>query len=104
LRGRVGYAPATRVDLFVGESDDWTSPKPCIALGQAMEAMNMPVLVTTYPGTYHGFDAPNMTRPLHLDVPTGVRPGQGVTVAPNRDARNDAYAKVMARLRAAFQN
>lgn len=104
LRGRDGYAPATRVDIFIGESDDWTAPEPCIALGQAMEGMDMPMRVTTYPGTCHGFDTPNMTRPLHLDVPNGVRPGEGVTIAPNRDARNDAYAKVMARLRTAFQN
>jgi dienelactone hydrolase len=102
LRGREGYAPATRVDIFIGESDDWTSPKPCVALGRSMEAMGMPVHVKTYAGTYHGFDTPNMLRPQHLDVPNGVRPGQGVTVAPNREARDDAYGQVMARLRAAM--
>lgn len=102
LRGRDGYAPATRVDIFIGESDDWTSPTPCVALGRAMEAMDMPLHVKTYADTYHGFDTPNIVRPWHLDVPNGVHPGQGVTVAPNREARDDAYGQVMARLRAAL--
>ncbi len=102
LRGRDGYAPATRVDIFIGESDDWTSSEPCVALGRAMQAMDMPLLVKTYADTYHGFDTPNMARPQHLDVPGGVHPGQGVTVAPNRQARDDAYAHVLARLRAAL--
>ena len=102
LRSRDGYAPATRVDIFIGESDDWTSPKPCIALGAAMEAMGMPLHVKTYAGAHHGFDTPDMIGPRHLDGPEGVYPGKGVTMAPNREARDDAYALVMARLRAAM--
>jgi dienelactone hydrolase len=102
LRGRDGYVPATPVDIFIGESDDWTSPKPCVALGQAMEAMSLPLHVTTYAGAYHGFDMPNMRRAQHLDVSSGVHPGRGVTIAPNREARDDAYAKAMARLRTVF--
>jgi hypothetical protein len=39
---------------------------------------------------------------MHLDVPNGVYPGQGVTVASNRAARDDAYARVKAQLRAAL--
>ena len=34
-----------------------------------------------------------------LDVPNGVHPGQGVTVAPNPDARADAYLRLKAYLR-----
>ena len=102
LRTRYGFAPATRVDIFIGESDDWTSPRPCVALGKAMEAMRMPLSVTTYPGTHHGFDTPNMVGPLHLDVPNGVNRARGVTIAPNRAARDDAYARIKAQLRAAL--
>jgi dienelactone hydrolase len=67
-----------------------------------MEAIGSPLHVITYPGTHHGFDTPNMARAQHLDVPNGVHPGEGVTIAPNREARDDAYAKTMARLRAAL--
>ena len=99
LRAREGYAPAAPIRIFIGESDDWTSPKPCIALGEAMEAMDMPLHVKTYPDTYHGFDAPRLAK-QHLDLPNGVHPGQGVTVAANAQAREDAYALTKARLRA----
>ena len=99
LRAREGYAPAAPIRIFIGESDDWTSPKPCIMLGEAMEAMDMPLHVKTYPDTYHGFDAPRLSK-QHLDVPNGVHPGRGVTIAANAEARDDAYARTKARLRA----
>jgi hypothetical protein len=35
-------------------------------------------------------------------VPNGVHPGQGVHAGPNREAREQAYARVRELLRAAF--
>jgi dienelactone hydrolase len=102
LNSRDGYAPAAPLSVFIGEADDWTSPKPCVALGKEMEAKRLPLRVRTYPDTYHGFDTPTLVRPRHLDVPNGVRPGQGVTIAPNAAAREDAYARMKAQLRAAL--
>ncbi len=102
VRTRFGYAPAAPISLFIGESDDWTSPKPCLSLGEKMAADNEPLQVQSYPDTYHGFDAPNLSRPLRLDVPNGVYPGRGVTIAPNRAARDDAYARMKKQLRAAL--
>lgn len=102
LRGRDGFAPAAPISVFIGDADDWTSSKPCVALGNAMAAKGLPLRVRTYPGAYHGFDTPNMARPLHLDLPNGVHPGQGVTVAPDAMARDDAYVRVKAQLRAAL--
>ena len=102
LRTRYGYAPAAPVRIFIGDSDDWTSAKPCVALGEAMEAMDLPLHVTAYPATYHGFDTPGLTTPRHLDLPNGVHPGRGVTIAANVEARDDAYARMKARLRAAL--
>ena len=102
LRAREGYSPAAPVRIFIGESDDWTSPKPCVLLGEAMEAMeamDLPLHVKTYPDTYHGFDAPTLGR-QHRDVPNGVHPGRGVTIAANAEARDDAYGRTKARLRA----
>ena len=99
-RGKDGYAPAAPLNVFIGEADDWTSPKPCIALGNAMAAKRLPLQVYVYPDTHHGFDTPNLPRPRHLDVPNGVRPGHGVTIAANAAARDDAYARMKAQLRA----
>ncbi len=102
VRTRFGYAPASRVSIFIGESDDWTSPKPCLALGESMAANNEPLQVRTYADTHHGFDSPNRFGPIHLDVPNGVRPGQGVTIAFNAAARDDAYMRMKEQLRAAL--
>jgi dienelactone hydrolase len=102
MRTRFGYAPASPVSIFIGESDDWTSPKPCLALGERMAAIHEPLQVRTYAETHHGFDSPNRFGPVHLDVPNGVRPGQGVTVASNATARDDAYLRMKEQLRTAF--
>jgi len=102
VRTRFGYAPASPVSIFIGESDDWTSPKPCLALGERMAAVNEPLQVRTYADTHHGFDSPNRFGPVHLDVPNGVRPGQGVTIASNAAARDDAYMRMKEQLRAAL--
>ena len=102
LRDRDGFAPAAPLSIFIGEADDWTSVKPCVALGKRMAAQGGALEVRTYPDTYHDFDNPSMRRPMHLDVPNGVYPGQGVTVASNRAARDDAYARMKAQLRAAL--
>jgi dienelactone hydrolase len=102
LNSRDGYAPAAPLSVFIGDADDWTSPKPCVALGKAMEAKRLPLQVRTYADAYHGFDTPNLARPRHLDVPNGVHPGQGVTIGSNAAARDDAYARMKAQLRAAL--
>ncbi len=100
VNSRDGFAPAAPVSVFIGEADDWTSARPCVALGKQMEARQQPLQVRTYPNAHHGFDTPGLDRPRHLDVPNGVRPGQGVTVASNAAARADAYARMKAQLRA----
>jgi dienelactone hydrolase len=102
LRGSDAFAPATPVSIFIGEADDWTAAPPCVELGRRARLQGLPVTVTTYPATHHGFDTPNLARPLHLNVPNGVHPGNGVTIAPNPAARADAYARVKAQLRAAL--
>jgi len=100
LRARGGYAVSAPLLLFIAGSDDWTAPQPCIDLADRLIAAGEPVTITVYPDTYHGFDAPPAQGTLHLDVPNGVNPGAGVTVAPNPAAREDAYAKLKRFLRA----
>jgi dienelactone hydrolase len=100
LRGRGGYGAAAPLTLFVGGADDWTAPQPCVDLAAKLAAAGEPVTITTYPDTYHGFDGPASQGRLRLDVPNGVNPGKGVTVAPNPAARDDAYARLKAFLRA----
>jgi dienelactone hydrolase len=99
LNERVGYAVAAPLTLFIGGSDDWTAPQPCIDLAAKLAAAGEPVTITVYPDTYHGFDGPPGQGRLRLEVPNGVHPGKGVTVAPNPVARADAYAKLKVFLR-----
>ena len=94
LKARTGYALAAPLELFVGGSDDWTAPEPCIQLADKLTVFMGPqVRISVYPNTYHGFDGPSGQR-QRLEVPNGVKPGQGVTVAANPRARDDAYAKL----------
>lgn len=97
-----GYAPAAPLLMLVGASDDWTSPRPCIALAERFERASQQVDIVVYPDTYHGFDGPTSQPRLRLDVPNGVHPGQGVTVAVNPVARDDAYTRVRAFMRSAL--
>jgi len=99
LRRKGGYALAAPLTLFVGGSDDWTAPEPCIKLAKKLVGANPPATIFVYPDTYHGFDGPSSQKRLRLEVPNGVHPGQGVTVAPNPDARDDAYAQLKVFLR-----
>jgi dienelactone hydrolase len=99
LRRKGGYALAAPLTLFVGGSDDWTAPGPCIDLARKLASADPPATIFIYPDTYHGFDGPSSQQRLRLEVPNGVHPGQGVTVAPNPDARDDAYARLKVFLR-----
>ena len=99
LRGRGGYSVAAPLTLFIGGADDWTAPQPCVDLADRLVAAGEPVTITVYPDTYHGFDGPAAQGRVRLDVPNGVHPGKGVTVAPNPAARDDAYERLKRFLR-----
>lgn len=75
--------PLSPLLLFVGASDDWTAPKPCAALVDRIGQNQGAASIKVYPDTYHGFDGPGSQPRLRLDVPNGVHPGKGVTVAVN---------------------
>ena len=73
------------------------------ALGQAMRLRGADLLVTTYPGSHHGFDSPGDKVVLRSDVPNGVHPGEGVHVGANPTARTAANEQVRAFLRERLQ-
>ncbi len=94
-----GYSLSAPLTFFIGGSDDWTAPGPCIELAAQLAAAGEDATVTVYPDTYHGFDGPSTQPRLRLEVPNGVKRGKGVTVAANPEARDDAYAKLRTYLR-----
>ena len=99
-RARAGRAdsfhPNAPTLILIGESDDWTPAPPCKALVHAVAARGEPISIVTYPDTYHGFDSPNTKPRVRTEVPNGANPGQGVTVASNAEAREDAKLRVKA--------
>jgi dienelactone hydrolase len=99
LRARAGYTLAAPITFFIGGSDDWTAPGPCVDLAAKLSAAGEAATIRVYPDTYHGFDGPSTQPRRRLEVPNGVNPGKGVTVATNPIARDDAYAKLKIYLR-----
>jgi dienelactone hydrolase len=89
-----GYSLAAPLTFFIGGSDDWTAPEPCINLAAQLTEASEDVTITVYPDTYHGFDGPATQPRRRLDVPNGVNNSRSVTMAPNPAARDDAYAKL----------
>jgi dienelactone hydrolase len=86
------YAPLL---LIMGDADDWTPAAPCKALTATVQARGEPMQMVSYPDTFHDFDNPALkTAHVRKEVPNGVNPGQGVTVAPNAQAREDALQRV----------
>lgn len=94
---KAGYRPNTRLVMLLGALDDWTPPGPCVELGKTVGAE-----VHVYPDSYHDFDNPLGLVKLLPDIPNGVHPGQGVHAGLNPVAREQAYARVLELLRAAF--
>ena len=99
-RARAARADSFHLDaptlILIGEADDWTPAPPCKALAQTLAGRGEPVSIVTYPDTYHGFDSPATKARVRTEVPNGANPGQGVTVAPNDEAREDAKVRVKA--------
>jgi dienelactone hydrolase len=103
LRAGNNWQPGTPTRIHIGDADDWTPAQPCVALGQAMRLRGADLLVTTYPGSHHGFDSPGDKVVLRSDVPNGVHPGEGVHVGANPAARTAANEQVRAFLRERLQ-
>lgn len=99
LNSNNGYSLAAPLTLFIGAEDDWTAPEPCMELADNLAKKGENVSITVYPDAHHGFDGPSIQPVRRLEVPNGVNPGRGVTMAANPAAREDAYAKMKEFLR-----
>lgn len=95
------YRPAMPVLLQIGLADDWTKPKPCMALADEATARGGPAMIyDAYEGAYHGFDHPgSRERSVTTNSGGGDR---SVRIGTNPEARARAIARVKAYLREAF--
>jgi dienelactone hydrolase len=85
-----GYQPTAPLLMMVGALDDWTPPASCQALyeqqAQSADHDTPRIVIETMKGAYHGFDGADAVR-VRQDVPNGVKPGAGVHVGGNAEAR-----------------
>lgn len=90
-------APAgwtTKIPLLVlqGEADVWTPAEPCKAFIDGAIARGAKAEIVMYPGAYHAFDAPNLTK---RELPNYVtRAGVVPIVATDPAARADSQRRV----------
>ena len=81
--------------VIMGSADDWTPSAPCEEVTKIVASRGEPMTMVLYPDTFHDFDNPALTtKRVRRDVHNGVKPDQGVTVAPNPLAREDAKQRV----------
>jgi dienelactone hydrolase len=91
---RRGFHTGTPLLMLLGEADDWTPAAPCIEMARSQRGGVTPQ-VEVYPGAYHGFDGSPPVR-LRRDVPNGVRPGEGVHVGGQPEAREASERALLA--------
>jgi dienelactone hydrolase len=82
-----GYRPSAPLLLLVGSADDWTPAEPCRKLAE--QAADATLIFREYAGAHHGFDGTGPVR-ARTDVPNGARPGEGVHVGGDPEARRQS--------------
>ncbi len=94
-RSNTAYTLRAPLHLFVGDADDWTPAAPCKQFVEHLVSDKQPASITAYAGAFHDFDNPDpkFKKRLRSEVPNGINPGAGVTVAPDPAARADAMAR-----------
>ncbi len=107
LRRVVGdYRAAVPILLQVGLADDWTKPKPCMALADEANARgSAKMMYDAYEGAYHAFDHPNSRERTITTKHSAYKSGQRtVHIGSNSKARSKAIARVKTYLAETFSN
>jgi dienelactone hydrolase len=82
--------------ILLGDADDWTVPRPCLEMAEAMRRRGADVTVVLYPGAVHYFDVEGQPRAYLPDVANRNKPGEccGATVGHDPAAAADARRRV----------
>lgn len=100
------YTAAVPVLLQIGLADDWTKPKPCMALVKEANARGgAKMAFDAYEDAYHAFDNPSSRVRTITTKHSVYRSGQrSVHVGTNREARERSIAKVKTYLQQTFSD
>ena len=89
-----GWTSTIPLLILQGAEDVWTPLRPCRAFVEGAVARGSPIEMQVYPGAYHAFDAPNLSR---RELPNYVtRAGIVPIIGTDTAAREDAFARVPA--------
>jgi dienelactone hydrolase len=79
--------------IMIGELDDWTLARECVALQERLHKnkANAPVDLVVYPDSYHGFDGPGPVR--QMEGLGNTKTGKA-TVGGNPAAREASHARM----------
>ncbi len=82
--------------LMIGASDDWTDPKACASMVDAMRARGADATIVLYPNAYHYFDVTGQERTYLPGVANHNKPNEccGATVAFDPGAFADSRRRV----------
>jgi dienelactone hydrolase len=94
---RSPWRPRLPLSILIGESDDWTPAEPCAALSSRWDSVYL-----SFPGAYHGFDAPNMRFQTRTGVARSLRGDGVVHMGTDIKARASAITYVMETLAREF--
>jgi dienelactone hydrolase len=82
--------------VLIGDADDWTVPRKCIDMVDAMRGRGADVTLVRYPGAYHYFDDEDQPKAFLSDVENENLPNNccGATVAYDPVAATDARRRI----------
>ena len=101
---KTAYKPKVPMLLQVGLADNWTLPKPCLALVEEANGRGGARMeIDAYEDAVHGFDSPDSTLRTVTTSSTSSKSGQReVRVGTNPEARKKAIERVTAYLKRAL--
>jgi dienelactone hydrolase len=82
--------------VMIGDADDWTDPKACVEMVEAMRARGADARIVLYPRAYHYFDVIGQERTYLSEVANHNKPNEccGATVAFDPGAFADSRRRV----------
>ena len=97
-----GWSSATPLLVLMGEADTWTPYPPCADFLNAAKARGNAIELKSYPGVFHAFDAPNLPQ---RELPQYRSPEGAIPIiATDKEARADAFMRVLAFLKVQLQS
>ncbi len=81
--------------ILIGQADDWTPARPCIAMVRDARGRSALSEVITYRGAYHSFDHPDMPMRMRTGLAFTADGSGRAHAGSNAEAREDSIRRVL---------